>query len=277
MLTPTQRKSSMQSHESFKLAVERYSAGEFDKEEAGRIEAHLLTCMECKEYLLELQLDKKQFLNLHPYSEFAQALSPATRQTWYKPFFETLRRPALFPAYGCIALLLILGPVLYFRNSNSPTMQGITLKGGNGISFLVKRNGQVSSCTPRDTVFAGDELQVLYSTQTAGFVSCLSIDSRGAISWYHPDLRGTICSAPTKSGMNLPYPASIALDNSQGQELIILLLTKHALETETVKKWVTKAVQNSNTNLSNIQRELQSNKSIIGAELYSGLFVKGSR
>jgi hypothetical protein len=270
----TQRKSSMHDHD-FKLLIERYSAGEVNNDEAGRVKAHLRACGQCAEYLETLRVDKNKFLELHPYPAFLKA--GPLQKPWYIRTMEALRRPALYPAYGCLALLLALAPVLYYKNLNSETSQEITYKGTDGISFLLKRNNFVTNCTAADTLFPGDELQVLYSTRKAGFVSCVSIGSHGEISWYQADQGGRYCGYPTKPGMRQPYPSGIVPDNSQGKELVILLVSDHNLASEAVKKWIMSAIKNPEPDLGNIQRELESNKDAIGALYYSGLFAKGSR
>ena len=200
-----------------KLLLERYSAGETNDEDSRRIEEHCKTCAECAGYLGRLNIERQEFLAAHPFPRLAQSKAPAIQLPWYQPFLDKLRQPALFPAYGLIVVLLMLSPIVYFKSFHRTVSDEITFKGGNSISFLLKRNGNISECTPQDTLNAGDEIQVLYSATKNGYISLLSVDSRGAISWYHPDPKSLFCSIPAKTGGKQNYPAGILLDDSQGQ------------------------------------------------------------
>jgi len=259
-----------------KLLLERYSSGEIDEENSRRVEEHCKTCMECSGYLETLANQRRQFLSLHPFFRLQQAAAQARKQPWNMPIFNTLRRPALFPAYGLIVILCMLSPIVYFKGIRHPATTEIVFKGGDGLSFLLKRKGRISVCTPRDVVYPGDEIQVLYSVSMSGYLSLLSVDSRGALSWYNPDRKNPFCSIPVKSGRNQSYPSGILLDNSQGPELIIGLFSPAPLSTESVNAWVRGALKKTNADLLALRRELDSTGKRLSALPRTALFQKGN-
>jgi hypothetical protein len=144
-----------------KLLLERYSAGEIDADEARCIEAHCTTCTECSNYVKKLKTDRQQFLAVHPFSRFKPAVKPAPGRPWYAELLDPFRHPALVPAYGLIIVLLALSPIIYFIRIHHPVTSEIVFKGSDALSFLLKRNGGISACTPHDTLCPGDEIQVL--------------------------------------------------------------------------------------------------------------------
>jgi hypothetical protein len=257
-----------------KLLLERYSAGEIDENESRHIEDHCKTCAQCAGYLGALKGDRQQFLSKHPFYRFWQAAMPVARRPWHAPFLDTLRRPSFFPAYGAIIILFMLAPIIYFKGIQGP---GITFKGGSpAISFLLKRNGLVSACTPLDTLFPGDEIQVLFSLVKKGHISLVSVDSHGALSWYHPDYANSFCSVPAKPGNNRNFPSGILLDDSKGRELVIALFSKAPLKKASVKQWVNGGLKKTNADLSALQRELDSTGNSINALPLTALFQKGN-
>jgi hypothetical protein len=257
-----------------KLLLERYSAGETNEEDSRRIEEHCKTCVECAGYLGRLNIERQEFLAAHPFPRLVLSKPAVIRSLWYQPFLDKLRQPALFPAYGLIVVLLMLSPVVYFKSFHHTVSDEITFKGGNSISFLLKRSGKISECTPQDTLIAGDEIQVLYSTAKKGYISLLSVDSRGAISWYHPDQKSLFCSVAAKAGGKQNYPAGILLDESQGQELIIALFSDSPLATKSVTSWVADVMQKTNTNLFMLRRQLDSTGDKIHASPVTAIFKK---
>jgi hypothetical protein len=268
-----QRKLSMHDN---KLLLERYSAGEVDNDESLRIKEHCKSCAECAGYLETLKADKREFLAAHPFPLARKVILPNRRQPWRASFFDAARRPAWAPAYALIAVILMVSPIVYFRAVHHPATEDITFKGrGEAISFLVKRNGNISVCTTLDTLLPGDEIQALYSLTKPKFMSLLSVDSYGAVSWYHPDQKSRFCSIPAKPGRNQNYPAGILLDDSKGRELVVALFSDSPLQTGTVSAWVTQAIKKTNTNLSLLGQELDATKDTIKAYPLMTLFQKG--
>jgi hypothetical protein len=257
-----------------KLLLERFIAGEIDENGARQVTEHCSTCAECSDYLTSLKTARRQFQAEYPFSRFMRAATPAARQPWYEALLDGLRRPALVPAYGFIAVFLIMSPILYVKYFQAPSQREIAFKGDDGLSFLLKRNGRVSDCTTRDTLYPGDQIQVLYTCSKHGNLSLLSVDAHGAISWYHPDRNSPVCSVPVKPGKN-GYPSGIQLDDSPGQELVIALFSSAPLSKESVQTWISRTLKKTNKDLFKLKLELDATGKKIIAKPTTALFQKG--
>jgi hypothetical protein len=260
-----------------KLLIEKYSAGDTDAHESRCIGEHCKTCRECADYLDVLKNDRRQFLAVHSFARFKQNCEPVRRRPWYEILGNALSRPSLIPAYGCLAVILLLVPMIYLKGmKHAAPADEITFKGGNALSFLLKHNGSVSVCAPFDTVHAGDEIQVLYSMSRNGYISLLSVDSCGTISWYQ-DPQSPQYSLPVKPGHGKPFPAGIQFDDSKGGELVIALFSDAALSRYAVQQWIKGSVGKTSADLSVLQAKLDSTGAdAVNAEPVMALFRKGN-
>ena len=102
----------------------------------------------------------------------------------------------------------------------------------------MKRDAQTREGRLYDTLLAGDQVQILYNSDKEQYVSLLSIDSRGVVSFYHPQQNSPVCSVPVGKGKGLFFPGSIELDAEPGFELVIAIFSESALETTFVQKWI---------------------------------------
>jgi hypothetical protein len=258
----------MDDREIQKLALERYCAGELEKEDAERLEAHCKTCGNCAGYLKTLRQSRDGFLNEHPYAQFQRrGFSLRGDLPWYRFIVSRLRRPVLMPIYGVLAALLVVTTIIPQRVMFSRSGEEILFKGNAHLSFLVKRGGKTAVGDPLDTFFGGDEIQVLYSIQRKCHISLVSVDSHGAISMYQPDTNDISCSVPAQAGANRSYPQSIILDNSKGFEMIFALFSDKPLTTTAVKKWISTAIKDSSPGFTPLPRLLESTQGKLGVKV----------
>jgi hypothetical protein len=265
----------MNDHELQKLAIERSFTGELGKEDSDRLTAHCETCPACAEYLTQLRRNQNEFLDKHSFAQFQRRVQPELAQIpWRQSFVRQLRRPAFIPLYGVLAALLIAVPTISYRmffNSG----EAIVFKGVDHLSFIVKRGNVTSIGKPHDVFFANDEIQVLYSIRRGGFISLISVDSRGTISMYQPDTNGIYCSAPAQPGTNRVYPVGIELDGSKGVEMIVALLSDAPLKTTEVKQWVETARRAVSPDIQALPRRLEATKGKLKVDLLHLILHKG--
>jgi hypothetical protein len=259
-----------------KLLLERYTAGETDEAESRLVEEHCRACEDCAGFLKDMGESRREFLADYPFVRFQRETTPEAKRPRFESLLDTLRRPGLVPAYAVFTALLVAAPLVYYKTIRHTGTEDITFKGGDGISFLLKRKGNVSQCTARDVLYPNDELQVLYSLATPKYMSLLSVDSYGAVSWYQPDTKGTSCSIAAKAGKNIVFPSAILLDDSKGQELVIALFSDAPLLTESVGGWVADAIKKTGGNLPLLRQELEGTSGKIGAGTAMSLFQKGN-
>jgi len=224
----------MKHSEPLKLDIELYFAEELSKEDASSLECHLQQCPVCHDYLQTLRRERNEFLADHPFSELKIEKS---QSPWFQKLLDILTRPALYPVYGLLLIVAITVPVLFFGN-RAQISDEIRYKGTAGLTFFFQRDGVIHEGDKRKQYRGGDQIQILYNSTKEQFAALISIDSRGQISFYHPQQNSDFCSEKTTAGAGLTFPGSIILDDSEGSELIILLLSDKPLPVKTVRTWI---------------------------------------
>jgi hypothetical protein len=218
-----------------RLLLERYAFGELNETERKQIGKHLEQCDECASAVNKLHTERSEFLERHPFAAFTGAHAPVVSLPWYRNVLTCIGKPALVPVYSllliaCIALPLVLRE--YHSNEG-----GYGFKGKNPVFFDYRRNGKVRKGSSAIAYHAGDQIQIAFSTEKKQHVSLLSIDSKGTISFYHPDASSSDCTVEIPAGEKQAFPGSIILDTTKGHELIIVLFSERALPKDDVKSW----------------------------------------
>jgi hypothetical protein len=107
----------------------------------------------------------------------------------------------------------------------------------SSLPYIYKRNGIVYESAAGDLLQAGDKVQIFYASAVDRFFTLVSIDSTGAVSFYQPDARKSVCSIRSGVGTRLAYPLSIDLDDTPGAELVAAFFSEPAFTTDQIKKW----------------------------------------
>lgn len=238
-----------------KLTVEKYFTGELNNSESAELESHLQDCRECSEYFVSLEENKRQFHGAHPFGSFLDAVQERSTP-WYKKVLEILWQPALRPALAMVLVVGIALPV-YFNYVNNQT--DIRFKAPDTITFVYRRDGIIKRGTNSDTFRANDEIQILYATSKARYITLFSVDSRDRISFYHPDSNSEWCSIEVGSkSKQEQYPSSITLDDTPGNELIVAIFSPKPLSVEKVEQKVKKVLDSEAGNLTDVKQEVES-------------------
>ncbi|MBN2189272.1 MAG: hypothetical protein JW699_07445 [Chitinispirillaceae bacterium] len=219
-----------------KLDVERFSAGELAGRAAVDIEEHLRSCPACGAYLARLKKEREEFLRVHPFAEFLSArAAPICVGPWYRRFPAALSSPALRPVLAPALVVLIAVAVIPFIPGPE---SDIRYKGNGSLSYIYKRDGVVHTGAPDDLLRPGDRVQIFYSSAADRNLTLISIDSRGAVSFYHPEEGGAVCSVRSGTGQKLAYPCGIELDSTSGAELVVAVFSDKPFDTSRIKKWI---------------------------------------
>ncbi len=221
-----------------RLDLERYVCGELDSEQSAAVRQHCDTCKECSSYVAMLQDEREEFLTNHPFASFSRAHAPVVRLPWYRGFSLGTLRPAIVAVGAVILVTITVVPVVNRGNRTSRDL--VRFKGAPPLSFVYQRDGQTFPGTLSGKYREGDRIQITCSPSDYPFVSLLSIDSRGTVSFYQPDTRSAYCTVPAESGKPLLFPGSIELDATPGAELVIALFSREELSTAKVTGWITK-------------------------------------
>lgn len=223
-----------------RLVIERYHGKELPPEQTAAVKEHLENCSLCSEYCNRLKNEQKIFLSEHPFRSFSRIHAPLVELPWYRKILAATTKPALMPIYATLLVVAVVFPVVNYQHQNK--MSEIRFKGKQPISFLYERNGKVYSGVPSEIYHANDKIQVLYHLEKNRYVSLLSIDTRGTVSFYDPASGNNPdrCSVYSEAGANIKFPGSIILDNSSGHELVLTLFSDSALSRTAVEQWIKK-------------------------------------
>ena len=215
-----------------RLLLERYAGGELDESERTAVRRHLDTCSDCSSFVAQLEAERADFLRERPFSSFTRAHAPLMTVPWYRRVSRIALQPALVPVYTMVLLILVVLPLRHAGKEGD-----VRFKGKHVLSFIYERNGIIRDGIPNLRFRANDRIQILYSLARRQYIGLLSIDSRGTVSFYHPDQTMEFCSVITDPGNRISFPGSIILDDTPGDELIIALFSNSALRTSEVAKW----------------------------------------
>lgn len=224
----------MKHSEPLKLSIELYFTDELSGEDASSLESHLQQCPVCHDYLQALRRERNEFLADHPFSDLKIERPPSP---WFQKLFDALANPALFPVYGLLLIVAVTVPVFFFGNRAQITDE-IRFKGTTGLTFLYQRDGVIEDGDKTKAYRAGDQIQIQYNSSKEQFAALLSVDSKGQISFYHPQQHSDHCSVKSPAGATLTFPGSIILDDSEGAELIIMLLSDKPMSIKIVQAWI---------------------------------------
>lgn len=248
--------------------LERYFAGEIEGEELEKIRRHLGSCAECSSYVAGLEAQKADFLAKHPFASFTRAHAHVNVIPWYSRFLRGALRPALIPVYGVLMVTMVFLPMMYREDSPD-----VRFKGRIPVSFLLRRDGAVRKGSTTMKFESGDNIQVVFSIGEERYVSLLSVDSRGVISFYHPDPQSTTCSVHMPAGQKQPFPGSIILDDTPGDELVLVLFSGNALSVSSVSSWVKRNFKAA-SGLSKLKTLLENESAAIHADVSTLLLHK---
>lgn len=236
--------------------LERYFVGELEGKQAARIEEHVRDCPECSRYLQDLETERIRFLNVHPFEEFAGEESVSTGKSKKVSWIPR----AIQAPVAVVAFLMLLAPLAIVTHQLVSPDSQYRYKGTSDLTFFYKRNGLVQRGVPSDTFYQGDQLQIHYSSDRKQFVSLFSVDNLGAVSFYHPDQLSPFCSMPTDTGSSVAYPASIILDDTEGEELVVVLLSPSPVKTDDVIGWIRSSAGKNYSDLPKLEKALHEDK-----------------
>jgi hypothetical protein len=239
-----------------RLTLERFLYGDLPGDACQEIEAHLGGCERCSSLMQRMNADQGDFLAKHPFQEFAANNIPVAPEQSNRQWLKILLRPTLAPVFAVVLLMLVSTPVLvFYYQSNSPTQ--FAYKGGTDLSFLLRRNGVVTPGNSSDVFTAGDEIQVLYSARKDGFLTLLSIDTKGVLSFYAPETLSGFGSVPIHAGATQYYPAGIVLDSTKGAELIVGLFSQKPLMIDWIRSTTGNLIGEGENDVGKLDRSLR--------------------
>ncbi|MBN1307826.1 MAG: DUF4384 domain-containing protein [Chitinispirillaceae bacterium] len=253
-----------------RLLLERYVGGELGDADRREVQRHLDACPDCSLLAAQLESERTEFLQRHPFSSFTRAHAAVITLPWYRTFLTVATRPALVPVYGVVLLLFAVVPLYFTGKHDNDTVR---FKGAPVLSFIYQRGGIVNEGSVTMRFRAGDRIQVTYSLSRSRHVTLMSIDIRGTVSFYHPEQQAATCSVISEAGSQRAFPGSIVLDETPGEELVVALFSDTALTTAEVASWAKRHCA-ACPDPALLERRLRSDAAVLNAEIATLLLQK---
>jgi hypothetical protein len=213
------------------LQIERYETGICSNEERERIGAHCRECAECDQQFRDLDEHRYEYLFRQPFSSFESKLPK---------FHESRRKTAvygiIYAASVLIAALFVYSPHLF---PDGKSQEGIRLKSPDELQFVFESGDERGAGDTSRIYSDGDVLQFLYTNPEYPYLALISVDSQGLPTFFNSsDSTDESASIPIDSGVAIPYPYSIVLDDTEGSELFVAVFSKKNLTRSQVQAWL---------------------------------------
>jgi hypothetical protein len=187
------------------LAIDRMLAGELAACDAAAMRDHAGSCAACGALLDEALAAQRDFRRSAP--PLPIVVPRASR-----------RIPANFAAAGAFAAAAVL-VALWPRGAANE----VRTKGGAIVGTYIDHAGKVRRGTPRETVVAGDRLQLVTTSTERMWFAAISVDGAGTRSVY-------VEPRAIEPGIEQQIPLAIELDATLGVETVTGVFCAHEFD-----------------------------------------------
>lgn len=254
-----------------RVRVERYFLEEAAGEEKRETGLHIEGCARCKGQIDSLFREKNAYLVGKPFTSFAAkhlekrapSLGFLTGPKWI---------PVLAGGLACLALIAVVrhqaskgegGPGQVAMASDSVTFEPgqdvVTYKGGESLEFHYRRDGKLLPGAADLGYRSGDELQFVYASGKYAYVTLYSLDAQGKVSTYRANgvVSDSVASLPAVAGKLEAFPFSVTLDDAQGGELFVMVLSEAPLQDKVSEGWLAHAFVEAGRDLAKVAAALE--------------------
>jgi hypothetical protein len=198
-------------------------AEELAPDELTSLREHLAQCARCQARQAWLVEQRRRFAEANALPAWLAPVQVDARSA-DKPRLRWTLTASLMSAAACALVVFGIG---ILRGEREPTLSSARSKGGQYISFFVKRGADVRRGTREQPLHPGDKLRFTYTTAAARYLAILSLDSRRRGSVYYPSGQQAARIAP---GVDVALPSAVELDDAVGAESIFALFCESAIE-----------------------------------------------
>jgi hypothetical protein len=200
------------------MLLDELTTGALSPEEGLAVRSHVAGCDRCGARLGAIEGDRAAFLEARP--------------PWRRTARPRRRRIAI--GGGAFAVAAAAAALLLVSRVEGPSHRGrgARVKGGNRLTFFVKRADMVRAGGPGEVVRPGDVLGFSVTLERAAHVAVLSVDAAGRASVYFPD---TPTAAPLDEGRDIPLTTGAILDDILGDETLHALFCDRPVELEPLR------------------------------------------
>jgi hypothetical protein len=237
------------------LTLRRRRAGEALGPDGPAIDAHAMTCPDCRARIRALEDEQRRFEHEISFDRFAAGVERAARGASKNKPKPMRRRPIMSSAWvapmlamaACVVAMITFVPRPHMTE---PQRTATRLKGGAGITVRVagvegQRNARVDSTEP---LARGERLRIGYQAGSHRYLIALTIDEHGVVQALSPE-QGKSLALPDADGSATRYlPDSWELDGA-GLERIIVVLSDQPIDVATAARAARAAYDKAGGNL----------------------------
>lgn len=197
------------------LRLDAWLAGELEEPAHTELMAHAVGCVRCRVRQQSLARARERF------AATPAAITPAwlERERAERPVGSARRWGAA--AFAVLATLAAAA-TLALLPKREP--EGDRIKGGEHVSFFVKRGDAVQRGARKQSVQPGDKLRFAYTAMGPRYLAILSIDAANKASVYYPAAeRAGARAALIGPGVEVPLASAVELDDVLGEEHVFAL------------------------------------------------------
>src|SRR5262245_5948538 len=176
------------------LKIDRLLAGELAADDAERARSHAAGCAECGELLRHAEATTRRFAEDRPPLRLA---------------VQRRGRAAVAIASAALAVVVVGLAIRSLRDAPD----GIRTKGRAALGFYVSHAGQLRRGRSGDVVAPGDRLQLVTTSERAGWIAVTGVDALAVRQVY-------AAPQPHAAGRDRALPFSIILDATPGPTTI---------------------------------------------------------
>jgi hypothetical protein len=193
---------------------------ELSNQESDRLNQHVAACQRCQTLLTALEKERKEL-----YQKLPNLPMLPVQKLW-------LLRPVWLSAMAVFVLLVAILAIWKIQ-SLEPAVPAVHFKGSTPqLLYRVERQGTVFPGKSYMELQPGDRLRFAYSVDDAAYLTIVSLDQTGRLSWYYPSIPAQ--SIPIFAGQEVFLDGSIRLDDFLGLERIYAIFSRTPLSAQQI-------------------------------------------
>jgi hypothetical protein len=218
-----------------------YTAGDLPADESAALKSHLGSCRKCSASLDDLHKNVSEYERKA--SEHLVALKARLSEDSGSKERKTGR--LWFAGIGLAAAITILILIAVVRPGEKP--DDIAFKGAFSFRVVAQKRNEQIIVKEGEKLTKGDAIRFVVTTDSSGFVSVFSVDSRGRIFPFYPDSNPSTVSEPMR--LDRPgkheLPGSVFLDEWIGTEYLVVVFSQEMFDRKRVLETARDTIQKS--------------------------------
>ena len=218
-----------------------YTTGDLPSDESAALKSHLDSCRKCSASLDDLHKNVSEYERKA--SEHLAALIARLSEDPGSKEHKTGR--LWFTGISLAAAIAVLMLIIVVWPGDEP--DDIAFKGAFSLQVVAQKKDEQIIVKEGEKLTKGDAIRFVVTTDSAGFISVFSVDSRGRIFPFYPDSDPSAASEPMR--LERPgkheLPGSVFLDDWIGTEYLVVVFSQEMFDRKRVLEAARDTIQRS--------------------------------